>query len=192
MMAAMLQRYAMLSIFLAVLFVAFGSFAGRGAGGEGSLADSGTFSEVASDNDPGPWFRDKGKKRASSIPDRNGGQVQLEREGDSHFYANVAINGRTVRMMVDSGASIIALTRADAEAVGINVEDLPEMGSANTAGGVVPLRPVELDRVGIEGVEVVGVQAAVIDADMPASLLGQSYLSRLQSVRVEGDVMTLR
>lgn len=185
----MLQRYAMLSIFLAVLFAVFGSFAGRGPGG---LNDGGTFSETAKDDDPGPWFRDHSKKRVSSVPDRNGGEVRLEREGDSHFYANVDINGRTVRMMVDSGASIIALTRADAEAVGINVDSLPEMGSANTAGGVVPLRPVELDKVGIEGVDVVGVQAAVIDADMPASLLGQSYLSRLQSVKVEGDVMTLR
>jgi aspartyl protease family protein len=95
-------------------------------------------------------------------------------------------------MMVDSGASIIALTRADAEAIGIDVDALPEMGSANTAGGVVPIRPTMLDRVSINGLEVVGVQAAVIDADMPHSLLGQSYLSRLESVRVEGDLMTLR
>lgn len=184
----MLARYATVCSILAVTFVAFGSFAGGPNVGS-------AYSETSSssdENDPGPWFRDKGKKHVSSVPDRNGGEVRLEREGDSHFYANVEINGRTVRMMVDSGASIIALTRADAEAIGINVDALPEMGSANTAGGVVPLRPVELGKVGIEGVDVVGVQAAVIDAEMPASLLGQSYLSRLQSVRVEGDVMTLR
>jgi aspartyl protease family protein len=143
-------------------------------------------------DDPGPWFRDDGKKRASSIPDRNGGEVRLERDSDSHFYASTEINGRQVRMLVDSGASMIALTRADAEAIGIDVDALPAAGSANTAGGVVPIRPVELDRVRIEGLEVVGVQAAVIDADMPASLLGQSFLSRLQSVKVEGSTMTLR
>lgn len=183
----MLARYASLSLFLALVFVAFGSFAGRPKDAV-AVAAAG----ASSDDDPGPWFREKARKQGSSIPDRNGGEVQLMREDDLHFYANVDVNGRTVRMMVDSGASIVALTRADAEAVGINVEALPQMGSANTAGGLVPLRPVELNKVGIGGVEVVGVQAAVIDADMPASLLGQSYLSRLQSVRVEGDRMTLR
>lgn len=183
----MFARYASLCLFLAVVFVAFGSFAG-GPRDDATLAEA---SPAAAD-DPGPWFRDKGQKRVSSVPDRNGHEAVLLRDDDSHFYANVEVNGRTVRMIVDSGASIIALTRADAEAIGIDVDAIPEMGRANTAGGVVPLRPVELDKVGIDGVEVVGVQAAVIDSDMPASLLGQSYLSRLQSVKVEGDRMTLR
>jgi aspartyl protease family protein len=144
------------------------------------------------ENDAGPWFNDSKKKRSSSIPDQGGGEVRLERDDDSHFYANVEINGRSVRMLVDSGASMIALTRADAEAAGIDVDGLPESGAASTAGGIVAIRPVELDRVRIEGLEVIGVQAAVLDADMPASLLGQSYLSRLQSVKVEGNTMTLR
>lgn len=183
----MLKRYAALSIFLAMIFAGMGSFAGRSA--SDAMVAAG---EDGGADDAGPWFNDSKKMRTSSIPDRNGGEVRLERDRDSHFYANVEINGRSVRMLVDSGASMIALTRADAEAAGINVEALPESGAANTAGGVVPIRGVELDRVRIEGLEVVGVQAAVIDADMSASLLGQSYLSRLQSVKVEGDTMTLR
>ena len=152
------------------------------------VADDG----YAATDDAGPWFRDDSNRRSSSVPDRNGGEVRLERDGDSHFYATTEINGTRVRMLVDSGASIIALTRADAEAIGIDVDALPAAGSANTAGGVVPIRPVALKRVSIDGLEVVGVQAAVIDVDMPASLLGQSFLSRLQSVRVEGDTMTLK
>ena len=51
---------------------------------------------------------------------------------------------------------------------------------------------VMLDSVDIDGVEVRRVEAAVIDADMGVSLLGQSYLSRLAAVNVEGDTMTLR
>ena len=50
----------------------------------------------------------------------------------------------------------------------------------------------KLDSVEVEGIEVRRVQAAVIDADMGVSLLGQSFLSRLASVNVEGDTMTLR
>ncbi|KTE03265.1 MAG: retropepsin-like aspartic protease family protein [Sphingopyxis sp.] len=119
-------------------------------------------------------------------------EVLLARSGDSHFYADTEIDGRNIRMLVDSGASIVALTRSDAEAIGINVDDLPVGGSANTAGGVVPMRMVTLDSVEVEGIEVRGVQAAVIDADMGVSLLGQSFLSKLAAVNVEGDTMTLR
>lgn len=119
-------------------------------------------------------------------------EVLLARSGDSHFYADTEIDGRNIRMLVDSGASIVALTRRDAEAIGINVDDLPVGGSASTAGGVVPMRLVTLDSIEVEGIEVRAVQAAVIDADMGVSLLGQSFLSKLAAVNVEGDTMTLR
>jgi aspartyl protease family protein len=181
----MFKQFLTLAIFLGVFSVAVGGFAGRGDQGSGTFAETSTADE-------GPWSRSGKSRHGSSIPDKNGGEVRLERESDSHFYATMIINGTSVRMMVDSGASIIALTRSDAEAIGIDVDSLPEAGSANTAGGVLPIRPVELNSVGIDGLTVVSVQAAVIDADMPTSLLGQSFLSRLQSVQVEGDTMTLR
>ncbi|RYE06719.1 MAG: TIGR02281 family clan AA aspartic protease, partial [Hyphomicrobiales bacterium] len=47
------------------------------------------------------------------------GEILLERSGDSHFYADTEIEGRNIRMLVDSGASVVALTRDDAEAIGI-------------------------------------------------------------------------
>ena len=119
-------------------------------------------------------------------------EVLLERASDSHFYADAGINGAHIRMMVDSGASMVALTRSDAEAIGIDVDRLPVGGTARTAGGEVAIRPVMLDSLEIEGIEVRRVQAAVIDADMGVSLLGQSYLSKLSAVNVEGDTMTLR
>jgi aspartyl protease family protein len=68
----------------------------------------------------------------------------------------------------------------------------PVGGSANTAGGVVPMRMVMLDSVESTGSRCAGSQAAVIDADMGVSLLGQSFLSKLAAVNVEGDTMTLR
>ena len=95
-------------------------------------------------------------------------------------------------MMVDSGASVVALTRRDAEAIGIDVDGLPVAGMARTAGGDVPMRRVVLDSVDIDGIEVRRVEAAVVDADMGVSLLGQSYLAKLDAVNIEGDTMTLR
>jgi aspartyl protease family protein len=123
---------------------------------------------------------------------RKSGPVLLERSRDSHFYADADIGGTSIRMLVDSGASIVALTRRDAEAIGIDVDRLTVGGTARTAGGDVPMRMVMLDNVDIGGIVVERVQAAVIDADMGASLLGQSYLSRLAAVNIEGDTMTLR
>ncbi|NJS15253.1 MAG: TIGR02281 family clan AA aspartic protease [Sphingopyxis sp.] len=158
--------------------------------GEG--ADSIATAQAGADEDAGPWFRDSAATRRSSGGPIIGGQVQIDREDDSHFYVTAEINGRSIRMMVDSGASMIALTRNDAELIGIDVDRLPALGRANTAGGVVPIRPIELDRVRVESLEVADVQAAVIDADMPTSLMGQSFLSRLQEVTVEGDRMMLR
>lgn len=182
----MFRQYLTLSIFFVMFAVVVG-------GVSRVQAPGGDAQPVAAAADNGPWSR-AGKKsgQGNSIPDKNGGDVQIQRDGDSHFYVDAVVNGSNIRMMVDSGASMIALTRRDAEAIGIDVDGLPEGGSANTAGGVVPIRPIELNSVGVDGLTVDSVQAAVIDADMPTSLLGQSYLSRLQSVEVEGDVMTLR
>src|SRR3546814_6524112 len=128
----------------------------------------------------GGWASDPAATGAS-------GDVRLDRAGDSHFYADAQINGQPVRMLVDSGASVVALTRRDAQAAGIDVDALPVAGSATTAGGVVPVRPVMLDSVDIGGIAVRGVAAAVLDADMGVSLLGQSYLAQLDTVSVEGD-----
>lgn len=145
--------------------------------------------------DDGGWSARGGGGWSSAESDaarRSGGSVRIDRAGDSHFYAEATIEGRRIRTLVDSGASIVALTRRDAEAIGLNVDRLPVTGMARTAGGDVPMRTVILDRVDVEGIEVRRVEAAVIDTDMGVSLLGQSYLSKLSAVNVEGDVMTLR
>ena len=183
----MLKQVLALCVFVVVMSITVGGLT-RGGGTFTETSQQGATSQG---DDAGPWFR-KRRAATSNTTAQGSGHVTLDRDADSHFYVTADINGRSIRMMVDSGASIIALTRADAEALGYQVDSLPALGSANTAGGVVPIRPVTLDRVRIDGLEVAGVQAAVIDADMPTSLMGQSFLSRLNSVSVEGDRMTLR
>lgn len=143
--------------------------------------------------DDGGWSQRGGNGWSSAAARKTGaGEVRLGRSGDSHFYVDTRVDGASIKMMVDTGASIVALTRRDAEAIGIDVDALPVAGTARTAGGEVPMRVVMLDSVAIDGIEVRGVQAAVIDADMGVSLLGQSFLSKLESVNVAGDMMTLR
>ncbi len=183
----MLGRYLGLAVILAVGSVGMASVASRTKD-----RDAAEVATVKSKDDGGWSERGGGGWSSASSNEGPSGEVRLGRAPDSHFYADADVDGRNIRMMVDSGASIVALTRRDAEAIGIDVDRLPIAGSANTAGGVVPMRPVMLDSIDIDGVEVRGVQAAVIDADMGVSLLGQSYLAKLESVKVEGDTMTLR
>ncbi|WP_432767627.1 MAG: TIGR02281 family clan AA aspartic protease [Sphingopyxis sp.] len=182
----MLGRYIAIAAVLAVFSVATAGFAGR------SLRDDAGDAAVAAEDN---WTTDRSRHGgwSSAAPEPSAaGEVRLGRAGDSHFYADADIDGTNIRVMVDSGASIVALTRRDAEAIGIDVDRLPVSGTARTAGGDVPMRTVMLDSVDIDGIEVRGVQAAVVDADMGVSLLGQSYLSKLDAVNVEGDTMTLR
>lgn len=184
----MLGRFLGIAVVLAAVSIGVAGVASRTGTNAAPAADAGG-------DDNGNWTTEK-RSRGGWESDRPrasaSGEVRLGRSGDSHFYADANVDGANIRMMVDSGASIVALTRRDAEAIGIDVDSLPIAGSANTAGGIVPMRPVMLDSVDIDGIEVRGVQAAVVDADMGVSLLGQSYLSKLDAVNVEGDTMTLR
>lgn len=184
----MMGRFLALAAGIAVVSIGMAGIAGRATDNAATPA-----AEGAQDN--GNWTTERRKSggwSSTASGARSSSEVRLGRAADSHFYADAEIDGRNIRMMVDSGASIVALTRRDAEALGINVDDLPVGGSASTAGGVVSMRPVMLDSVEVDGIEVRGVQAAVIDADMGVSLLGQSFLSKLDAVNVEGDTMTMR
>lgn len=185
----MIGRFLGLAVAITAVSVGVASIASRSTGDDGAAvatADSSTNSNWTTERGKGGgWSPAAGS--ASS-----GGEVRLSRSGDSHFYADTAVDGTNIRMMVDSGASIVALTRRDAEAIGIDVDRLPIGGMARTAGGDVPMRTVTLDRVDVQGIEVRDVRAAVVDADMGVSLLGQSFLSKLDAVNVEGDTMTLR
>jgi aspartyl protease family protein len=99
------------------------------------------------------------------------------------------INGVSVNMMVDTGASLIALPAADATRIGLNYK-AGRMGRANTAGGVVNTYLIKLDTIKIGDIELHQVDASVIEAGLTMPLLGMSFLNRME-MRREGDQMTL-
>lgn len=119
------------------------------------------------------------------------GSVELRRSGDGHFYADVAINGSTVRALIDTGATAIALSREDARAAGIATSiGMPnvvgEGASGEVYGEVVTLDSVEL------GHRVAEDMQAVVLSSGQQTLLGQSFLARFDSVEIRGDTMVLR
>ncbi len=114
---------------------------------------------------------------------------QLQRGPDGHFYADAQVNGTTIHFIVDTGASVVVLSAADAQRAGLQLPS--ERSVAMGAGGPIEIIPVTLDRVAVGGLEARGVRAAVAESS-PVSLLGQSYLERLGSVEIRGDTMVLR
>ena len=117
--------------------------------------------------------------------------LMLQREYDGHFYADVMINGATIRMLVDTGASAIALSRDDARRAGVGIS----IGMPNVVGqgasGDVKGEFVKLGRVALAGETAENVPAVVLDGG-EKSLLGQAFLAKFASVEIRGDTMVLR
>jgi aspartyl protease family protein len=129
------------------------------------------------------------KRISSADPVTAPAPRQLQRGPDGHFYADAQVNGTTIRFMIDTGASVVVLTHADAQRAGLQLPAARAM--AMGVGGPIEIIPVTLDRLAVGGIEARGVQAAVAE-ELPVSLLGQSYLQRVGSVEIRGDTMVLR
>lgn len=127
-----------------------------------------------------------------SLP-RYGATTTLERESNGHFFANVMLNGQRIRMLVDSGASMIVINEGDARALGLNPPPSAYTGRAMTANGEVDYAPVRIASVRIGDVERIDVPAGVMRGNsLGQPLLGQSFLAMLEEVTIRGDTMVLK
>ena len=100
------------------------------------------------------------------------------------------INGVSVRFLVDTGATTVAMNSRDAARIGIDYRNAQRL-VVSTANGVVEVRGVKLDRVQLGGITLTNVEAVVHNGDSPAIvLIGMSVLNRLEMKR-DGGLMTL-
>jgi len=121
-----------------------------------------------------------------------GRTVQVARAASGDFAVTAQINGARVAMVLDTGASSVVLTREDAKAAGLPLEVLAYSVSIDTANGRTQAAPVTLDRVGIGGLVEHSIAALVAQpGQLKTSLLGMSFLNRLQSWEVRGDRLLL-
>ena len=103
-----------------------------------------------------------------------------------------SINGYPVNFLVDTGATLIAMSRAEARRLGIDYLVVGRPERARTASGVVATYAVTLARVKVGEIELREVAASVVDGDFPTEvLLGNSFLNRLE-MRREGQMLELR
>lgn len=119
------------------------------------------------------------------------GVLAFRRAPDGHFYVNAEVNGEPVRFMVDTGATDLVLTEADARDVGVDTGRLQYVQPTYTANGRVMSARVRLESVALGGEVDRDVGASVSGGELGQSLLGMRYLERWKSVRIEGDRLYL-
>ncbi|HMW17763.1 MAG TPA: TIGR02281 family clan AA aspartic protease [Accumulibacter sp.] len=127
------------------------------------------------------------KSQAASV---SGATAVLTADNNGHFLTTGTVNGTSVRFLVDTGATLIALSAADARRIGLD----PRKGQpviVNTANGQAQVSKVRLDTVRIGELVVNGVDAVVHPQDLPINLLGMSFLNRMEMQR-DGQTMTLK
>lgn len=116
-------------------------------------------------------------------------KVVLRADNRGHFRENGFINGKAMQYMVDTGASAVGLSQADAQRLGVNFEKGTPV-KIRTANGTANGWHVKLDTVRVGDITVYGVDAIVSPQPMPFVLLGNSFLAQLHMTR-QGNEMVL-
>jgi aspartyl protease family protein len=107
-----------------------------------------------------------------------------------HVMLDAAVNGAPVRMLVDTGASLVTLTPADAHSAGINPASLAFSGHVQTANGAARMAPVTLREIRLGQLSIYDVPAGVLE-HLNVSLLGMTFLSRLQGYEMRDGKLTI-
>ncbi len=119
--------------------------------------------------------------------------TELKADQGGHFITSADINGTAVKVLVDTGATVVALSFEDADDVGLKPSSLDFNIPVSTANGVAHAARVRLEQVEIDGIEVEDVDAMVLpEGALTGTLLGMSFLSRLDSFKVEDGILYLK
>lgn len=132
----------------------------------------------------------QGAAVANTAPPRGGDSVTLFADARGHFTTIGVVNGVSLRFLVDTGATSVVLSSADARRAGVNYLS-GTRSLTQTANGVVPVYAVKLDSLRIGDITLNNVDASVIEGDrLPIGLLGMSFLNRMEMKR-DGTTLTL-
>lgn len=119
--------------------------------------------------------------------------TELKAGTGGNYFVKASINNTSIDVLVDTGASVVALSYEDAERANLRPSNLDFKIPVATANGQVNAARVKLDRVEIDNVRVDGVDAMVLpQGALKGTLLGMSFLSKLSSFKSEDGVLTLK
>lgn len=118
--------------------------------------------------------------------------VRIARDPKGHFSLKAELNGKPVKVLVDTGATSVAINESTAKRIGIRVSDEDFKHEATTANGRTHFAVATIKNVRIKGIYVRKVPAAVLrDEALEDVLLGMSFLNRLNKVEIKGTTLTL-
>ena len=144
----------------------------------------------------GPQYRTEYPFDASAVATLNASpesqRASVRKGKDGHYWAEADVNGRQVRFLVDTGATAVSLTSADAQRLGIDTTQLAYDYNVATADGRTRAAAVKLASVSIAGAVITDVDALVIENGVGSSLLGMSYLGRLSGFEATPQAMILK
>ncbi|ODN70914.1 retropepsin-like aspartic protease family protein [Methylobrevis pamukkalensis] len=139
-----------------------------------------------------PWLDQASMPSASVATMSDGaagrsGRVEVPGGRDGHYLVEPTVNGTSVSMMVDTGATLVALRESDARRLGFFLAPSDYNAAVSTANGVIHAARVKLDRIELKGIELRGVDAMVLpDRALGGNLLGMSFLGKLARFEI-GD-----
>ena len=119
------------------------------------------------------------------------GSYVFQRDMDGHFYVTLQINDTPIRLVVDTGATGLVLTKADAKSIGLPMESLNYSQIAYTANGTVASAPVVLHDVRMGTTTHSRMRASVNGGALHSSLLGMQYISEFSEFKIVKDLLYL-
>ena len=129
---------------------------------------------------------------AEATPVAASRDASITKSPDGHFWAEGQVNGSAMRFLVDTGATAVSLTPEDARRLGFSLDHLTYGYKVITASGEARAAKVQLDSVSVGGARVEGVDAYVIESGLSQSLLGMSFLGRLNRFEATQNALILR
>jgi aspartyl protease family protein len=132
------------------------------------------------------------ERSSKTLVDPLAGTLRIPADRSGHFLIQGRVNGEPVTFLVDTGATRVALSEADARRAGLHPLATDFTHRVNTAHGSAMTAEATLRSVEVGPIEVREVPALIVASDLGVSLLGMSFLSRLSSYSVEDGVLDLR
>jgi aspartyl protease family protein len=121
----------------------------------------------------------------------SGREVRIRKGDDGHFWADVTVNGVDRRMLIDSGATVTALSSDTAQAAKLDLGESEFATMLETANGPVAAKRSTVAKLTVGAITAHGLPVVVSDSFGRTDVLGMNFLSRLKAWRVEGDWLVL-
>ncbi|HEV8027349.1 MAG TPA: TIGR02281 family clan AA aspartic protease [Stellaceae bacterium] len=128
---------------------------------------------------------------ARGAPKTVANKISYPADPSGHFFVDAMVNGVEIRFLVDTGATFVALSPDDAAAAGIAPQNLSFDEATNTANGVSHVARTSLRSIRLGQLEITDVAAVVVEQSMPVSLLGMSFLNRVDGYSIRDGVLTI-